>query len=155
MIVAGFDPGSIRFGIGILSREAGKIRYLESLEVRLTEKQFNSRMAHLWKTLDHVFRQHQVDQAAIEEGFLGKNIRSMNILAMVRGVVLGYLIKADIDLAFYSPRAIKLAVTGNGNAMKNQVNRSMQILLNLKNREVGSDESDALAVAYCHLMHIK
>ena len=155
MVVAGFDPGSIRFGIGILSRQSGKIKYVDSFEVALLEKYFNTRMVHLWEKMEDVFNRYPIDQAAIEEGFLGKNIRSMKILAMVRGVVLGFLIKKKIDLTFYSPRQIKLAVTGNGNAQKSQVNRSMKILLNLKNNGMGSDESDALAVAYCHLMQVK
>jgi crossover junction endodeoxyribonuclease RuvC len=155
MVVAGFDPGSICFGIGILTRDAGKIRYVHSTEINLKDKSFNDRMVHLWQELEHIFSRYPIMDAAIEEGFLGKNIRSMNILAMVRGVVLGFLIKQKMNLTSYSPRQIKLAVTGNGNAMKSQVNKSMKILLNLKNNELGSDESDALAVAYCHLMLVK
>lgn len=155
MVVAGFDPGSIRFGVGILSREAGKIRYLYSDEVYLKEKCFHARMSQLWEKLEDIFSRIPIDQAAIEEGFMGKNARSMNILAMVRGVVMGFSIAKNIKLEFYSPRAIKLAVTQNGNAMKTQVNNSMKILLNLRKQEMGSDESDALAVAYCHLMQVK
>ncbi|MCK4836095.1 MAG: crossover junction endodeoxyribonuclease RuvC [Candidatus Aminicenantes bacterium] len=155
MVLLGFDPGSVCFGIGILKKENGTIRYVHSEEIKLKEKQFNARMKTLWKRLDEIFSIFSINEAAIEEGFLGKNISSMNVLAKVRGVVLGFLILNELDLISYSPRQVKLAVTGNGNALKSQVKRTMEILLQIKEKKIGNDESDALAVAYCHLLKVK
>ena len=155
MVVIGFDPGSICFGLGILKKEKGKIQHIHSEQIRLTEKQFNKRMMTLWKKLEHIFSSFSIDEAAIEEGFLGKNIGSMDVLTKVRGVVLGFLIHRRLELVSYSPRQVKLAVTGSGNALKSQVKRTMEILLNIKDKKLGSDESDALAVAYCHLLSVK
>ena len=155
MVVIGFDPGSITFGVGILKKNSKEIKYVHSEVIKLSEKQFNKRMKQLWNKLEEIFATFQIDHAAIEEGFLGKNIQSMNTLAKVRGVILGFLINNGLDCTFYSPRQVKLAVTGKGNALKFQVKKMTKILLDIKNRELGDDESDAIAVAYCHLMVLK
>jgi crossover junction endodeoxyribonuclease RuvC len=155
MLVAGFDPGSICLGIGILKKEQNKISYIYSYQVKFKEKEFNRKMKTLWLYLQDLYQEFPLDSAAIEEGFLGKNVRSMNVLAKVRGVVLGSLIAAGIDLHYYSPREIKLALTGSGAAVKTQVARMIQTLLQIKEKKLGSDESDALAVAYCHCLKMK
>ena len=155
MLVVGFDPGSICFGIGILKKENHKISYISSHQLKFKETEFNRKMKTLWLHLQDLYRQFPLDSAAIEEGFLGKNVRSMNVLAKVRGVVLGSLIAAGIDLYYYSPREIKLALTGSGSAVKTQVARMIQTLLHIKEKKLGSDESDALAVAYCHCLKIR
>lgn len=157
MVVIGFDPGSITFGIGILKKEKVRISYIYSDEIKLQEKDFYTRMKVLWQRLEDIYQKFPIDCAAIEEGFLGKNVRSMNMLATVRGVVLGSLLPRAIPLVSYSPRAVKLALTGFGNASKTQVSNMVNMLLNLnpKTSSLGNDESDALAVAFCHLMSIK
>ncbi len=155
MLVIGFDPGSISFGIGILKKENSRITFIHSEEIKLKEKEFNQKMKTLWERLKDLYNRFPIDNAAIEEGFLGKNVKSMNVLAKVRGVVLGSLLAAGIDLYYYSPREIKLALTGTGGAQKPQVARMVKTLLQIKTMKLGSDESDALAAAYCHLMHVK
>jgi crossover junction endodeoxyribonuclease RuvC len=152
MVVIGFDPGSISFGVGLLNVDKGKIDYLHSEEIKLKEPDFRLKMERLWKRLGEIYKKFSIDEAAIEEGFLGKNPKSMNIVAQVRGVVLGSLIHSDISMGIYSPREVKKAITGNGNAAKAQVARMIQILLNIKQKDLGNDESDALAVAYCHAL---
>jgi crossover junction endodeoxyribonuclease RuvC len=112
-------------------------------------------MKRLWERLNAVFSQYKIDRIAIEEGFMGKNVHSMNLLALVRGLAMGFAIDRTIAMSFYSPRQVKLAVTGSGKAMKSQITKSMELLLNLGGRNLGSDESDALAVAYCHLLNMK
>jgi len=86
----------------------------------------------------------------MEEGFLGKNIRSMSLLSMVRGVAMAALLNRRLTLSLYAPRQVKLALTGYGNADKEQVAKMAALVLNIKGRKLGLDESDALAVAYCH-----
>ena len=155
MVVIGLDPGSIEFGIGILKSESGRIEYLHSRCIKLRDRVFETRMKYLWEQMANVFSSYPIDAAAIEEGFLGKNVRSMNVLSKVRGVVLGFLIQQGVSLTSYSPRRVKQFVTQNGNAPKAQVNRMVKILLAMRDAELSLDESDALAVAYCHLLHKK
>ena len=155
MIVFGFDPGSISFGVGILKKENNKISYVHSEEIKLKEKNFYLKMKTLWQRLESLYNRFPIDSAAIEEGFMGKNVKSMNVLAKVRGVVFGSLLLQGIELKSYSPREVKGAITGCGNAVKSQVGKMMKILLNMKEKAMGPDESDALAVAYCHLLNTK
>lgn len=155
MVVVGFDPGSICFGVGILRRENRLIQYVYSEEIKMNATQFYLRMKQLWDRLNAIFSDFEIDSVAIEEGYMGKNVRSMNLLAQVRGLALGFTIERNIGLTFYSPRQVKLAVTGSGKAMKSQIGKSMKILLKISDKELGNDESDALAVAYCHMLNAK
>lgn len=157
MVVIGFDPGSISFGIGILKKENNRISYLYSEEIELKEKDFYARMKVLWQRLEMLYQKFPINCAAIEEGFLGKNVKSMNVLSKVRGVVLGSLLSRGIELKSYSPRAVKLALTCTGSASKIQVKNALNMLLQLnpKTKVRGADESDALAVAFCHLLSVR
>lgn len=157
MVVIGFDPGSIIFGIGILKKENNRISYLYSEEIALKERDFYAKMKILWQHLEMLYQKFPIDGAAIEEGFLGKNVKSMNVLSKVRGVVLGSLLSRGIELKSYSPRAVKLALTCTGDASKSQVNNVVNMLLRLnpETKIRGADESDALAVAFCHLLSVR
>jgi crossover junction endodeoxyribonuclease RuvC len=116
----------------------------------LKEKDFVSRMQTLWAGLTLVTARFSIDEAAMEEGFLGKNIRSMSLLSMVRGVAMAALLQRNVPLRLYSPREVKLAMTGYGNAEKTQLAKMAALVLGITDRKLGLDESDALAVAYCH-----
>lgn len=153
MLVIGFDPGSISFGIGIVEKKNSRISYVYSQEIKLKDADFAGKMKTLWNRLDALYKEFPIDEAAIEEGFLGKNVKSMNLLAKVRGVVLASLISRDIGLESYSPSQVKQSLTGSGGAAKSQVAKMVQTLLNIKDKKLGNDESDALAVAYCHLLN--
>lgn len=155
MLILGLDPGSLSFGIGIVKREKGRFAYVHSETIRLKEKDFLARMQELWDRLEELGASFAVDQAAMEEGFLGKNVRSMSQLSMVRGLAMAALLKRRLPLRFYAPRQVKLALTGYGNADKEQVAKMAALVLNIRGRKLGLDESDALAVAYCHGVNVK
>jgi crossover junction endodeoxyribonuclease RuvC len=150
MLILGMDPGSLSFGIGLVKKDQNHFAYIHSEEIKLKEKDFVSRMQTLWARLNQVTAQFPIDEAAMEEGFLGKNIRSMSLLSMVRGVALASLLHRCVPLRLYSPREVKLALTGYGNAEKTQLAKMAALVLGIRDKKLGLDESDALAVAYCH-----
>lgn len=150
MLILGLDPGSLSFGVGIVAREKRRFSYVHAETIRLKDRDFVARMQELWQRLGKILAAFPVEQAAMEEGFLGKNIRSMSLLSTVRGVALGALLERRLPLSFYAPRQVKLALTGYGNADKEQVAKMAALVLGIKDRKLGLDESDALAVAYCH-----
>jgi crossover junction endodeoxyribonuclease RuvC len=150
MLVLGLDPGSLRFGVGIVEKEKGRFSYIHSETIRLKDRDFIFRMQELWDRLDKLIENFPVAQAAMEEGFLGKNIRSMSLLSTVRGVAMAALLKRRLPLRLYAPRQVKLALTGYGNADKEQVAKMATLILGIQSRKISFDESDALAVAYCH-----
>jgi crossover junction endodeoxyribonuclease RuvC len=153
MLILGMDPGSLSFGIGLVKKEKSHFTYVHSEVIQLKEKDFISRMQTLWARLNQVAAQFPIDEAAMEEGFLGKNIRSMSLLSMVRGVAMASLLQRHVPLRLYSPREIKLALTGYGSAEKTQLAKMAVMVLGIRDKKLGLDESDALAVAYCHAVN--
>jgi len=155
MLILGLDPGSLRFGVGIVKKERGRFSYVHSETIQLKDRDFIARMRELWDRLQRLTAAFPVDQAAMEEGFLGKNIRSMSLLSTVRGVAMAALLERRLPLRLYAPRQVKLALTGYGNADKEQVAKMAAMVLDVKGRKLGLDESDALAVAYCHGVNLR
>ncbi|MEI6613648.1 MAG: crossover junction endodeoxyribonuclease RuvC [Chrysiogenales bacterium] len=150
MLILGIDPGSLSFGIGLVKKDQNHFAYIHSEVIKLKEKDFVSRMQTLWARLNQVTTQFPIDEAAMEEGFLGKNIHSMSLLSMVRGVALAAMLQRGVPMRLYSPREVKLALTGYGNAEKMQLAKMAVLVLGIRDKKLGLDESDALAVAYCH-----
>lgn len=156
MVVAGFDPGSLRFGVGLIRQQGGECEFLHAEEIVLAASDFSLRMGCLWEKLSAVFLRFPVQSVGMEEGFLGKNVRSMSLLAMVRGVALAAAVSRGVPVKLYAPRLIKQALTGNGSASKEQVNRMVRRLLHFPAGDrLGLDASDALAVAFCHARYAK
>ena len=155
MVIVGYDPGSISCGVGIVRKKGRKIEYVYSEEIKLKKGTLVLRMKQLWDKLLEINRQYQIDEAAVEESFLGKNVKTMAVLSMIRGMIIGLCHQQNMNIGLYSPREVKQFVTGSGNAQKIQVQKMMTILLNINKKKIGLDESDALATAYCHAMKQK
>ena len=90
------------------------------------------------------------DEIAIEAPFFGKNVQSMLKLGRAQGVAMAAGLSREIAITEYSPKKIKMAITGNGNASKEQVARMLQSLLNLESLPKNLDATDGLAAAVCH-----
>ncbi len=96
---------------------------------------------------------HHPDEIAIEAPFFGKNVQSMLKLGRAQGVAMAAGLSRDIPITEYEPKKIKMAVTGNGNASKEQVARMLQQLLGLKELPKNLDSTDGLAAAVCHFLN--
>ena len=93
---------------------------------------------------------HLPDEFAIEAPFFGKNVQSMLKLGRAQGVAIAAALNKNVPIFEYSPKKIKMSVTGNGNASKEQVAAMLQQLLAIKNLPKYLDATDALAAAVCH-----
>jgi crossover junction endodeoxyribonuclease RuvC len=93
---------------------------------------------------------YKPDHIAIEAPFFGKNVQSMLKLGRAQGVAMAAGLSREIPITEYSPKKIKMAITGNGNASKEQVAKMLQSLLNLKELPKNLDSTDGLAAAVCH-----
>lgn len=93
---------------------------------------------------------------AIEAPFFGKNVQSMLKLGRAQGVAIAAAIRHDVPIHEYAPLKIKMAITGNGSASKEQVAGMLQRLLNISNDDMPKfmDATDALGAAYCHFMQM-
>ena len=95
------------------------------------------------------------DEIAIEAPFFGKNIQSMLKLGRAQGIAMAAGLSREIPITEYSPKKIKMAITGNGNASKEQVAKMLQNLLKIKELPKNLDSTDGLAAAVCHFYNSK
>ena len=96
--------------------------------------------------------QYLPDEMAIEAPFFGKNVQSMLKLGRAQGVAMAAALSRDVPITEYEPRKIKLAITGNGAASKEQVQEMLRRILNIPRENLlpQLDATDALAAALCH-----
>ena len=101
------------------------------------------------RTLELIDTYHP-DEIAIEAPFYGKNVQSMLKLGRAQGVAMAAGLSREVPITEYMPKKIKMAITGNGNASKEQVARMLQSVLKLKSLPKNLDSTDGLAAAVCH-----
>lgn len=113
-------------------------------------KPLNERLCVLYEAINGILNEYSPQVAAVESMFFGKNIQGIFSLGHARGVILLALAQRYIPIFEYSPREVKKAVVGNGNASKQQIRYMVSQLLPLTKSNLTSDAADALAVAICH-----
>ncbi len=149
MIVLGIDPGSRRCGYGVVAREGGRLRVVDSGVVAPGERPIAERLASILVGLGEVISRTGPVEVAVEQVFSGVSPRSALVLGQARGVALAASARAGLPVFEYQPAEVKLAFTGSGRASKEQMVRTARSLLGV---EVDlADEADAIAVAVCHL----
>lgn len=113
-------------------------------------KPLTQRLCVIYEEIRKVLEQFKPDYASVETMFFGKNFQGIFSLGHARGVILLALAQASIPIFEYSPREVKKAVVGNGNASKLQVRYMIEQLLPISKEKLTSDAADALAIALCH-----
>lgn len=156
MLILGIDPGSRFCGYGLLQFEGRKViaAGCEVIDVSAT-KDISERLKLLHDQISAVIHEYKPDLAAVETMFLSKHVKSIFTLGHARGVLLLALAQYQIPLAEYSPREIKKAITGNGNASKQQVRYMVDSIFKLSQKPAKDDAYDALAVAYCQFNRLR
>ncbi|TSJ81406.1 MAG: crossover junction endodeoxyribonuclease RuvC [Candidatus Cardinium sp.] len=152
-IIVGLDPGSVIMGFAIIEEaEIGNATKLIEYGVLQLKKYKGHmlRMRHIYLHMMTLFQKHAPDEVAIESIFYGTNVQSMLKLGRAQGVAIAAALACEIPVTEYAPRKVKQAVTGNGNALKEQVATMVRQLLNIPTPSNFLDASDALAVALCH-----
>lgn len=150
--VLGVDPGSRHTGFGVLEGEGDRLLHLASGHINAGSRSpLENRLCRIYDSLEELIRTHQPQALAIEDVFLGDNVKSAFILGQAQGVVLLLAAQASLPVYRYSPLMIKKTVVGYGRANKIQVQLMVGHLLGLKVKN--QHAADALAVAMCHLSH--
>jgi crossover junction endodeoxyribonuclease RuvC len=150
-VILGIDPGTLVTGYGVIELSGGTASLIASGMVRNgSDRPMAERLKVIHESLLLVIRKYRPDQAAVETAFYGKNAQSALKLGQARGVAILAAVSGGLPLAEYSPREIKKAVVGNGNASKQQVQFMIRSLLRMTGAAVPFDVTDALAVAVCH-----
>ncbi len=150
-IILGIDPGTTIMGFGLIKVVNKKMAFLQLNELQLQkyDDPYIKLKLIFERTIELIDTFHP-DEIAIEAPFFGKNVQSMLKLGRAQGVAMAAGLSRDIPVTEYSPKKIKMAITGNGNASKEQVARMLQSLLTLKTLPKNLDATDGLAAAVCH-----
>lgn len=150
-IILGIDPGTTIMGFGLIKVVGKSMTFLQLNELDL--KKYNDhylKLKLIFERTVELIDTHHPDEIAIEAPFFGKNVQSMLKLGRAQGVAMAAGLSREVPITEYSPKKIKMAITGNGNASKEQVAKMLQSLLNLKNLPQNLDATDGLAAAVCH-----
>lgn len=152
MRVIGIDPSLASTGFGVISCEDGRYTPVVYGAVRTSRNRpLPLRLEEIRRELDTVLVSYAVDEAAVENPFNARNVRTALVLGQVRGAVLCALAGRGCPLHEYSALEIKKAVTGYGRAEKHQIQLMIRALLGLGDDPLSTDAADALAAAVCHL----
>ena len=150
-IILGIDPGTTIMGFGIIKVVGKKMQFLQLNELILTKySDHYLKLKLIFERTVELIDTFNPDEIAIEAPFFGKNVQSMLKLGRAQGVAMAAGLSREIPITEYSPKKIKMAVTGNGNASKEQVAKMLQSLLGLKELPKNLDSTDGLAAAVCH-----
>ena len=150
--ILGVDPGTLVMGYSIIIYTTKNIVVKEMSVLKLSgEKDIYKRLGTIHQQLSKLIKMYKPSIMAIEAPFFGKNVQSMLKLGRAQGVCIAAAIQQGLEVVEYSPKKIKQAITGNGNADKEQVFKMLQQTCDLPTHSPKYyDASDALSVAICH-----
>lgn len=150
-IILGIDPGTTIMGFGLIKVVGNKMEFIQLNELLLSKyKDHYVKLKMIFERTLHLIDTYHPDEIAIEAPFYGKNVQSMLKLGRAQGVAMAAGLSREIPITEYLPKKIKMAITGNGNASKEQVAKMLQSLLKLKELPKNLDSTDGLAAAVCH-----
>lgn len=156
-IILGIDPGTNVMGYGVI-RVTGNKAQLVVMGVIDMRKESDPylRLGKIFDRVTGIIDEYLPDEMAIEAPFFGKNVQSMLKLGRAQGVAIAAAIHHSVPIHEYAPLKIKMAITGQGQASKEQVAGMLQRMLNIQEGEMPKfmDATDALGAAYCHFLQM-
>ena len=154
-IIMGIDPGTNILGYGVILVESKSVHYVDMgiLDLRKEKDPF-IKLSRIFQETGMLMDRYAPDDLAIESPFYGKNPQSMVKLGRAQGVAITAAINRQIPVFEYAPRKVKMAITGRGDATKEQVQMMLEKTLNTAMDNKFLDASDALAIAMCHFYQL-
>ena len=156
--VMGIDPGTNLLGYGVIDVVNGRVTLntMGVIDLRKCEDP-HLKLGRIFERVSGLIHSFEPSELAVEAPFYGKNVQSMLKLGRAQGVVIAAAVSQGITVHEYAPTKIKMALTGNGAASKEQVSNMLQKIfhLNADSLVPYMDATDALAAAYCHFMQAK
>ncbi|MCK9611669.1 MAG: crossover junction endodeoxyribonuclease RuvC [Bacteroidales bacterium] len=150
-IILGIDPGTNILGYGLIYNKNNKIELIRMDVIKLNKLNGQHlKLKAIFENTLEVIEKYKPDELAIESQFFGKNVQSMLKLGRAQGVAIAAALYKSIPVFEYSPRKIKQAITGKGNASKEQVAAMLSRIVKITETPDYYDATDALGVAVCH-----
>lgn len=153
-IIMGIDPGTNISGYGIIGTSGNKMELITYGVINMSKMGADhpAKLKKIFERTLSLIEEFKPDEVAIEAPFFGKNVQSMLKLGRAQGVAMAAALYRDVPITEYAPKKIKMAITGSGNAGKEQVAAMVERLLNVRIESKYLDASDGLAAAICHFL---
>lgn len=151
-VIMGIDPGTHITGYGIISCQGKQIELLACGSIHLGRQEVSHpvKLDKIFKRVSSLITTYHPGEMAIEAPFFGKNPQSMLKLGRAQGVAMAAGLQHGMSIFEYAPRKVKVAVTGQGTASKEQVAAMLKQLIGFEESPKYLDATDGLAVAVCH-----
>lgn len=151
LIILGIDPGTCTTGYGVISHSHTKQIALGYGCIRPPAKSpLPEKYRIIFESIETLIETYKPQALSVETQFMYKNAQSAMKLGMARGMAILAAARKNIPIYEYAPKKAKMAITGHGSASKEQVQKMIQLLLNLSSLPQPEDAADALALALCH-----
>jgi crossover junction endodeoxyribonuclease RuvC len=149
--ILGVDPGLQMTGLGLIQSRDGHYFYVAAHTIAPpSEQALHLRIQQIFLETTAFLQKHRPGVMVIEKLIFARNAQTALKLGHARGALLLAAAQAGVEVVDYTPREVKLAVTGNGAASKQQVQRMVQAVLEMASLPEPHDVADALALAICH-----
>ena len=154
-VIMGIDPGTNIMGYAFIGVNGNRARLIAMGVIDLRKcKDMYMKLGEIFNRVQGLINSFLPDELAIEAPFFGKNVQSMLKLGRAQGVAIAAAISREAPIHEYAPMKIKMAITGNGSASKEQVAEMLRRMLNISAEEMPQfmDATDALGAAFCHFI---
>jgi crossover junction endodeoxyribonuclease RuvC len=150
VIILGIDPGTAMLGYGVVERTGHRLRAVDFGVVSTpAEMPLPQRLAAIHAALSDIIALHHPSLMAIERVYFSKNAQTAFAVGQSRGVALLAAAQHAMEVREATPNEVKVATAGYGSAAKDQVQRMVQVVLELPELPEPDDAADALAIAIC------
>ena len=147
----GIDPGTTIMGYGLIKERENKLALISIGVIHLGKLENQAlKLKKIFERTLALIDEYHPDELAIEAPFYGKNVQSMLKLGRAQGVAMAAALYRSVPIFEYSPKKIKQAITGNGNASKEQVAAMLMSMMVIDDKPRHLDATDGLAAAVCH-----
>jgi crossover junction endodeoxyribonuclease RuvC len=150
-IILGIDPGTTITGYGVIkaSVKGPELIALGAIDLSIFDDHYK-KLKHIFDRTSAIIDEYHPDELAIEAPFFGKNVQSMLKLGRAQGAAIAAALNRSLPIFEYAPRKIKMSITGQGAASKEQVAAMLMNMLKFSLSETKLDATDGLAAAVCH-----
>ena len=150
-IILGIDPGTSITGYGVIKTVGNKPELITIGSIDLSKYDDHyQKLKHIFERTAGIIDEYHPDELAIEAPFYGKNVQSMLKLGRAQGAAIAAALSRSMPIFEYAPRKIKMSITGQGAASKEQVAAMLMNILKFKLTNIKLDATDGLAAALCH-----
>ncbi len=150
--VLGIDPGTAIVGWAILEEKGSSVKAIAYGHISTSpENSTSHRLLEVACDLSEIIKKYQPEEAAVEDLFFFKNLKTVMKVSQARGAILLTLEQFCVSIFEYTPLQVKQALTGYGRAEKKQIQLMVKNILKLKEIPKPDDTADAIAIGLCHL----